>query len=550
MLCLLMAMTAVDVNELKWWRAEAERLAEENAVLQDRVADLEGQVAVLTEQVATLAKLTFGISSEKKRRGGPSRDPEDCPSDTADPESGSRDSEGSGRRGRGQRRGGRGHGRRGYSHLEAEEEVHDVDENERVCPDCGQDYAPCGYESSTQIDWQVRIVRVVHRRRRYRRRCDCGASRAMVVAAVPPKAIPKGMFTSMFLARLLVEKYVLGRPLRRIAAALANDGFDIAQGTLVGALKKLSTLLAPLDAAVRTRNAAQTHLHIDETSWNVFEAVADKANYRWWLWVFVGTDTTVFRIEQSRSTKVLTDHLGIDLDAGSLPKGQRLLVSSDFFTVYQALAKVDGVESLWCWAHMRRYFIRAGDAHKDLADWTAAWLERIGMLYVAHRALEDCAAGTPEHQRASKDFADAFDAIDVARDAEANDETLHPRQRKVLATFGNEWEGLFRHQQFPEIALDNNVAERTLRNPVVGRKNYYGSGSVSASELSGRVWTVTATAAQAGINPLSYLHDYLDACAHAGGRPPESETLTRFLPWSASSNDLKRWRDAPNGPSP
>jgi hypothetical protein len=25
----------------------------------------------------------------------------------------------------------------------------------------------------------------------------------------------------------------------------------------------------------------------------------------------------------------------------------------------------------------------------------------------------------------------------------------------------------------PEVALDNNTAERTLRNPVVGRKNYY-----------------------------------------------------------------------------
>src|SRR5207249_3952659 len=27
----------------------------------------------------------------------------------------------------------------------------------------------------------------------------------------------------------------------------------------------------------------------------------------------------------------------------------------------------------------------------------------------------------------------------------------------------------------PEVAMDNNAAERALRNPVVGRKNYYGS---------------------------------------------------------------------------
>ncbi|EQD71892.1 hypothetical protein B1B_04196, partial [mine drainage metagenome] len=45
------------------------------------------------------------------------------------------------------------------------------------------------------------------------------------------------MFTSGFLARLAVEKYVLGRPLERIIAALSNDGFDVAKGTLTGALK-------------------------------------------------------------------------------------------------------------------------------------------------------------------------------------------------------------------------------------------------------------------------------------------------------------------------
>lgn len=55
----------------------------------------------------------------------------------------------------------------------------------------------------------------------------------MLVAPVPAKPIRKGMFTSGFLARLAVEKYVLGRPLERIVTALSNDGFDVAKGTLV-----------------------------------------------------------------------------------------------------------------------------------------------------------------------------------------------------------------------------------------------------------------------------------------------------------------------------
>ena len=36
--------------------------------------------------------------------------------------------------------------------------------------------------------------------------------------------------------------------------------------------------------------------------------------------------------------------------------------------------------------------------------------------------------------------------------------------------------------------MDNNTAERTLRNPVVGRKNYYGSGSVWSAHLAARMF--------------------------------------------------------------
>jgi len=62
----------------------------------------------------------------------------------------------------------------------------------------------------------------------------------VLVATVPPKPIPKGLFTALFPARLLVEKYVLGRPLERIVTALGEDGLDVAKGTLVGTLKALS----------------------------------------------------------------------------------------------------------------------------------------------------------------------------------------------------------------------------------------------------------------------------------------------------------------------
>lgn len=545
-MCLLVAVAApgrVDGDEeLAYWRAEVERLradaerwraeAADAERLRAQVAQLEGQVSALSERVTTLARLLFGTSSEKTGAGKAA----------TPPTSPGPDAPGQGqRRRRGQQPGSPGHGRRDYSHLPTEEQVHDVPEAERVCPSCGARYAPFDEECCEQIDWQVRLVRIVHRRPSYRRTCRC-AVRGVLIAPPVPKAIAKGRFSAGFLARLLTEKFVLGRPAHRISAALQTEGLALAEGTLAGVFAALSPLLAPLAAAIRARNAHAGHLHVDETRWQVFAQVEGKDSHRWWLWVFLGPDTTVFTIARSRSLAVIRDHLGIDAGEGELPGGRRLLLSSDFYAVYQSLGALDGVDNLWCWSHMRRYFVRAGDAHPQLRAWVDGWLERIGGLYVARQAMRAACPDSVDYRYAAAQFSAALNGIDADRRAQAAAPGLHPAAAKVLATLDREWDGLARHRDVPDAALDNNPSERALRGPVVGRKNYYGSGSEVSAELAAATWTITATAERAGINPLTYLTAYLDACAAAGGKPPTGDALTRFLPWAASDADLAAWR--------
>jgi len=538
-----------DPADASWWRTEAGRLGAENAVLaaenvvlraesaglRERIADLEGQVGALAAKVATLARLAFGRSSEKKAaKGSPGGE------DGGGTDGAGAGGAGAGRR-RGQRPGSRGHGRRDYSHLPGREEIHDVPEDQRACPRCGAAYAWFADEMCEQIGWEVRLIRITHRRPAYARTCRCPVPR--VICAPPvPKAITRGRFTTGFLARLLAEKFVLARPAHRIAAALSFDGLDVAEGTLAGVFAALEPLLAPLAAAIRERNAAAGHLHADESRWNVFAATEGKDSHRWWLWVFSGPDTVVFRIAPSRSLAVLREHLGIG-GGGELPAGRRLLLSSDFYSVYQSFGTAGGVDNLWCWAHIRRYFVRAGDAcPKQLRAWADEWCERIGALYEAHAAMAAAAPGSGERRWASARFSAALNGIDADRREQAARPRLHPAAAKVLATLDREWEGLARHREFPELPLDNNTAERALRGPVVGRKNYYGSGSVVSADLASAAWTITATAAVAKISPLAYLRDYLDACARAGGRAPEGPALARFFPWAAAGADLAAWR--------
>lgn len=506
-----------------------------------RVAELSAQVALLTEQVATLSGIVFGASSEKRAR--PER-----PDEQADPAGGEGafGGEQGGRqpRRRGQRPGSAGHGRRDYSHLETEERVIELDDDRRCCPDCGRAFLLAGSEDSEQLDWQVKVVRILWRRRRYQRACACPGP-ATVCAGPVPKVVPKGLFTPVFLARVLYYKYALGLPVHRITALLEAEGAAVASGSITGTLKAVAALVRPLAKAIAARLDAAGHVHADETSWQVFEQIDGKDSSRWWLWTFCSDEVAVFVIDPSRAATAAATALGIDPRAAALEAGRRLVISSDFYSVYQSLAAIDGVDPLYCWAHIRRYFLRAAAAHPgQLGEWADGWISRISVLYRAHRALLATPPEAEEHPQALARFHRAFDDLDARRIQQtALTQMMHPAAAKVLATLDREWDGLARHRDLPFLPLDNNRAERALRTPVIGRKNFYGSAAAWAAQLATDIWTITATAAHHDIEPLSLLTDYLNACAQAEGKPPKD--LDRFLPWTPAGR-ARRTRGHPD----
>ena len=61
---------------------------------------------------------------------------------------------------------------------------------------------------------------------------------------------------------------------------------------------------------------------------------------------------------------------------------------------------------------------------------------------------------------------------------------LNEKAKKVLTSLKNHWRGLTKFVYNPVITMDNNAAESALRNPITGRKNYYGAGSEWSIKLS------------------------------------------------------------------
>jgi transposase len=82
---------------------------------------------------------------------------------------------------------------------------------------------------------------------------------------------------------------------------------------------------------------------------------------------------------------------------------------------------------------------------------------------------------------------------------------------KAIDYMAGMWTGLTRFLDEPRLALDNNLVERALRDPVLGRKNFYGSKSKRGLEVAGLFYTVLHSAKFAGVEPKEYLRQAVRA---------------------------------------
>ena len=499
--------------ELTWqanyWRAQYEQLLEREAALKAEVAAQQATIRDLTQRL-------YGTKSEKATSLNTAGAPP-C----VNP------------RKRGQQPGSPGHGRRDYATLPVVVEVRDLSTEEKRCPRCGEAFRPFpAPEISTIIEVQVQAhVRRIQRQR-YHKGCHCLPLPGIVTAPPAPRLIPKSPIGVSVWTEVMLDKYLYGRPTARLCQALQHHGVPLSQGTVTDGLRKITPLFESVVQALRERQMGEKLFYGDETRWEVFAALEGKVWHRWYLWVTRSASVVFFHIAPSRGAAVPKDHfakLHTDLV-------QAVLVC-DRYSAYKSLAKDhDDMVLAYCWAHVRRDFLNAARSWPELAPWMWKWIEDIRTLYRLNTArLAEWDATVPLDDQSPAFVARQHDLtihlgeMQVRCEMYRQERYLHQAKRPILESLHNHWGGLTVFLTRPEVALDNNSAERALRTPVVGRKNYYGSGSSWSAHLAATMLSVLQTVVLWGLNPRHWLSAFFHACATHGGKTPPD--ISAFLPW-------------------
>ena len=317
-----------------------------------------------------------------------------------------------------------------------------------------------------------------HRAREYR---DPATGRSLI-APFPPEVRAAGLLGPRLSA---LVGYLKGgcRMSYGLIATLFEDvlGLEVSTGQLAKVVQKSSQALAPAYQQLLEALPTQEYLGIDETGHK------DRGDAMW-TWCFRAVEFVVFRILDSRATKVLHETLGKDF-AG--------VIGCDYFSVYRNFLKESRCLMQFCQAHLIRdvkFLITLPD--RSTRRWANKLLKAIGRLFhVLHRRKAMTAEKWGRALRRARD-----QILHIARrpPATADARTLAHRFR----THGREY---FTFLEHAGVEPTNNRTEQAIRFVVQDRKATQGTRGQAGQTWCQRIWSVLGTCRLQGRSAFDFL---------------------------------------------
>jgi transposase len=369
-----------------------------------------------------------------------------------------------------------GHGRRRLpASLPRQKIIHDLPENEKPCPCCGQLRHIIGQEVSEQLDYvPAKLTVIEHVRLKYAcPACEAQAAEGgpqITTAAKPLAPIEKGLAAPGLLAYVIVSKYGDHLPLHRLEHILERHGIQIARSTMCDWMAQSAEALRPLYDLMVQRVLQSKVIHTDDTPVDVLDRGRTQTRTGR-FWVYLGDAAhpfTVFTYTPSRSRDGPQEFLR------GWGREQRVYLQADAFGGYDGIyaGQAGGqVTEVACWAHARRKFYEARTS--DTAASTQA-LAYIRLLYDVEDAAKERFAQPGETQSLRQERAvprlEQFRAWLRAQQAQHGGPIL-PKSPlgEALTYVFNQWDALTVYRRDGDLAMDNNASENALRRVALGR---------------------------------------------------------------------------------
>lgn len=378
--------------------------------------------------------------------------------------------------------------------------VHDLNDDEKVCPHDGATLKLIGEKTSEQLDiipMQIQVIR--HIRKQYA--CDCCQQQGnafLKTADKPKQPIEKSQASAGLLSYIAVGKYADSLPLYRQSTILGRFGIEMNRTTLANWMIKCGELVQPLINRFEEQLLNQPYIHMDETPVQVLNESGKTAESKSYMWVRSAGPPDqrliLFDYDPSRGgavpRKLLADYQGA------------LMV--DGYEGYESVCREQALTRLGCWVHARRKFVEVSKASKKKNSQAAYAIKLIAKLYAIekkHKASSSDERYRVRHEQA-KPIIDKLKLwLDQTRPKVPPKTTLG----KALHYLDHQWPRLIGYLEDGRYPIDNNPVENAIRPFAIGRKNWLFSASVKGAKASANLYSLIETAKANGLEPYAYL---------------------------------------------
>jgi transposase len=403
---------------------------------------------------------------------------------------------------------------------------HALTDAERVCPCCNIVCQKFGEDISEQLDYHPGHL-FVNQHVRFKYACTKCRDH-ITVGHAPVAVINKGLPGPGLLAHIAASKYADHLPLHRLERILSRHGIDLSRKTMCDWMAQVAHTLNPLVDLMAKLVRESKSLHTDATKMPYLDPEVKGRSLSGQMWTFIGDRDHPFDVFH-----FWPDHSAAGIDA-FLKDRYRGYLNADAHNVYDHLFTPTGPTELGCWTHARRKFHEAESNDRARAHTAMAYIRQ---LYAIEKDARELVATQELHGAAADEVflrlrhEKAVPVLTIFKTwLEAEQPKVLPKSLIGLAIAYalRHWPALERYTTDGFLDIDNNVAERALRQIAVGRKNWIFAGSTSGAETAATLFTITSSCHRHKVDAFAYLRDLLDRLAHDPHPPPEQ--LRDWLP--------------------
>ena len=192
------------------------------------------------------------------------------------------------------------------STLPRTQAVHELPEDERICPETGVALVAVGETIVEELDYVAAELRIIeHHQIIYGPSPEVAEERTIkpIAAVLPPRPLEGCIAGAALIAQLLTFKYFFHLPLYRQEEAFRHAGLSLPRSTLCDWVLKAAFELNPIARFIETAIRAGPVLQLDDTPIKC-QAGKGHGNFQAYLWSFISptSDGVAFRFTKGRST--------------------------------------------------------------------------------------------------------------------------------------------------------------------------------------------------------------------------------------------------------